>query len=305
MGDTVTIPPPLLGLSVIDAPSSAGAYGPGQELAPAAFRRYGLLRILGRRRMIRDCTSRPPVRWRDDPDNPSARNVAQVAEVATTLAGQVNAAFAEGNAVLELGGDCTVELGVVTGAVADGSNVGLIYIDGDADLNTPATGDGVLDWMGMAHLLDVEGAHPGLAGPGTRRPLLSPDSVTLCGVDNITDAEQAVVERLRLRVERLDHVMGDLAAVIARTRTWAGRFDRLLVHVDFDVLAQAEFAIAENTRRTRGLTLALLGRLLAELCALPNWRGLTLTEINPERPPDQQRAFEQLIDMLDSALPHR
>jgi arginase len=280
---------------VIDAPSSAGAYGPGQELAPAAFRRYGLLRILGRRRMIRDCTSRPPVRWRDDPDNPSARNVAQVAEVATTLAGQVNAAFAEGNAVLELGGDCTVELGVVTGAVADGSNVGLIYIDGDADLNTPATGDGVLDWMGMAHLLDVEGAHPGLAGLGTRRPLLSPDSVTLCGVDNITDAESSVSITSWATLPRSSLVPGP----------GLGGSDRLLVHVDFDVLAQAEFAIAENTRRTRGLTLALLGRLLAELCALTNWRGLTLTEINPERSPDQQRAFEQLIDMLDSALPHR
>lgn len=33
-------------LSIIGAPSSAGAYAPGQEKAPEAFRRHGLVRAL-------------------------------------------------------------------------------------------------------------------------------------------------------------------------------------------------------------------------------------------------------------------
>lgn len=33
-------------LNIIGAPSSAGAYAPGQEKAPEAFRRHGLIRAL-------------------------------------------------------------------------------------------------------------------------------------------------------------------------------------------------------------------------------------------------------------------
>lgn len=36
----------MVALSVIGAPTSAGAFGPGQERAPAAFRTHGLLDAL-------------------------------------------------------------------------------------------------------------------------------------------------------------------------------------------------------------------------------------------------------------------
>jgi hypothetical protein len=72
------------------------------------------------------------------------------------VAAAVSDAYTRGEDVLVFGGDCTVELGTVAGALADGSSVGLIYIDLDGDLNTPATGDGVLDWMGLAHILGID-----------------------------------------------------------------------------------------------------------------------------------------------------
>lgn len=36
-----------------------------------------------------------------------------------------------------IGGDCTVELGTVAGALRDTTSVGVVYIDLDTDLNTP------------------------------------------------------------------------------------------------------------------------------------------------------------------------
>jgi len=39
--------------------------------------------------------------------------------------------------------------------------------------------------------------------------------------------------------------------------------------------------------------------------ALPNWRGLTLTEINPDHAPDEQQSFHQLIAMLCDVLTPR
>ena len=83
---------------------------------------------------------------------------------------------------------------------------------------------------------------------------------------------------------------------------WAEPFDRILVHVDVDVLNYDQFPIAENTRRRAGLSLVSLGTLLNELCALPNWRALTMAEINPEHAPDEEQSFQQLIAMLGDVL---
>lgn len=290
-------------LAVIGAPSSAGAYGPGQERTPAVFRKYGLTSELRARGINAvDRGDGATAHWRSDESNPTAGNVDLVTTVAGELADSAASALAEGDNILVLGGDCTVELGTVAGAIRDGSTVGLAYIDLDADLNTPVTGDGILDWMGVAHLLDVRGAHAGLASVGNRRPMLHPHEVRLFGTDNITEPEQVVIDRLGIHVEALAAVLNDPDSVADRTRGWASSFDRILVHVDADVLDYRRFPIAENTRLGDGLDLPSLARLLHDLCGLPNWRALTLTEINPGHAPNEQRSFEQLIVMLGEVL---
>jgi len=55
------------------------------------------------------------------------------------------------------------------------SNVGLVYFDLDVDLHTPqTTTDGALDWMGVRHMLGVDGAARDLKELGPRSPLLPP-----------------------------------------------------------------------------------------------------------------------------------
>ena len=111
-----------------------------------------------------------------------------------------------------------------------------------------------------------------------------------------------MIHRLDLGVEPLAAVVTEPSAVAARTRAWAEAFDSVLVHVDFDVLDYDLFPIAENTDRRGGLDLDSLSRLLSDLCGLPNWRALTLTEINPGHAPDEQQSFGQLIAMLGAVL---
>lgn len=292
-----------MALSLIGAPTSAGAYGPGQERTPSAFRAHGLVSHLTERGVeVRDRGDGPLAEWRPDPEHPTAANADVVTAVAAILAAAVAEALADGDDVLVLGGDCTIEIGTVAGAVRDGSRVGLAYVDLDTDLHTPLTGDGILDWMVVGHLLDLPGAHPPLAGLGVRRPLLDPAALRYFAADSISDAERPALERLGLGRVGLDDVLRRPAAVAAQARTWAASYDRLLVHVDVDVLAWDDFPIAENTRRRSGLTLESLTRLLIDLCALPNWRGLTLTEINPAHAPDQDDAFQRLVEMLGRAL---
>src|SRR5918992_419941 len=100
-------------LTVIGAPTSAGAYAPGQEKAPEAFRRHGLIPALERAGwQIRDIGDIPYFRWRPDPGNPKSMNLGAVRDVATAVSRHVARAIADRDAVLVLGGDCTIALGV-------------------------------------------------------------------------------------------------------------------------------------------------------------------------------------------------
>ncbi|MBA2338557.1 MAG: arginase family protein [Acidimicrobiia bacterium] len=290
-------------ISLIGAPSSAGAYGPGQEAAPAALRRHGIVAELGSdRRKVVDRGDGPVVHWRRDQASPTAANADLVVKVARTLAEAVAKAFADDHDMVVLGRDCTVELGTVAGAIRDGASVGLAYVDLDADLKTPLTGDGILDWMGVAHIVGAEGTHAELASLAGRRPMLVARAVRLFATKNITDSEQRLIDDAGIEVEPLQVVTDSMAAVASRTGEWAGTFDRLLVHVDVDVLDFEKFPIAENTDHRGGLDLSQLTELLVMLCRQPNWRALTLCEVNPDHAPDPERSIARIVDMLAEAL---
>ncbi len=290
-------------LSIIGAPSSAGAYAPGQEKAPAAFRRHGLVQALTQAgRQIHDRGDVPGFRWRSDAARPKAMNLDIVARVAAAVADQVATAMSADEAVLVLGGDCTLELGTVAGALRDEGSVGLIYIDFDTDLNPPEESDGALDWTGVAHLLDLPGTAAELSGLGAHRPMLGPADILFFGVSNITSGEAKTIRELDLKTIALAEVKADPVDAANRAVAWSSRYKRLLLHLDVDILAFTGFPIAENVRRCEGLSLEELSAALAPLVAAPNWRALTLTEVNPDHAPDETETFRRLIGMLVGAL---
>ena len=185
-------------VTIVGAPTSAGAYAPGQEEGPRAMRDAGLLDALAARGVeVADAGDVEAFRWAPDPGRPRAANLATVADRARQVAALVAAAD---STVLVLGGDCTVELGTVAGLRDRVERLGLVYLDLHADLNVPSSVvDGALDWMGVAHLLDVDGAERELAGIGSSRPLLDDDQLVFLGVKPGTEFEQATI---RQRVSR-------------------------------------------------------------------------------------------------------
>jgi arginase len=290
-------------LSLVGAPSSAGAYAPGQEKAPAAFRRHGLVSALVESGLrVNDRGDIPGFRWRPDPQRPKAMNLDAVRRMAAAVADRVGDALADGEAALVLGGDCTVELGTVAGALRDKHSVGLVYIDFDVDLNAPETSDGALDWTGVAHLLDLPGTETELSGLGPRRPMLAPADILYFAADNISPAEAKALGALDLERIGLAEVKADPIGAARRATAWGARYNRLLIHLDVDVLNFTDFPIAENVRRCDGLSFEALSAALAPLVAAPNWRALTVTEVNPDHAPSERETFGRLITMLSEAL---
>ena len=272
-----------------------------------AYRAAGLLGFLQERGIaVTDRGDVPGFRWRIDPDHMRAMNADAAAGVASAVADQVAASLSDGSAVLVLGGDCTVELGTVAGASRETPDVGLVYIDYDTDMNTPkSVDDGALDWMGIAHLLGLPETVPSLAGVGPRTPMLRPDQVLLFANGSSTDFERRTIADLGIEEVPLAQVTSDPAgSARGVVDGWARRFERLLVHVDADVLDFLDFPIAEETRRYRGLRFEQLVAVLRPLVAAPNWTTLTICEVNPDHDPDgssMRRLSQALADVLSGA----
>ena len=273
-------------IALIGAPTSAGAFAPGQEDAPAALRATGLVSALGAAgREVRDRGDAPHFRWRVDHGEPRAMNVDAVVRGVQQVAARVEAALRGGELAVVLGGDCTVGVGTVSGAVAAGAEPRLVYLDLHADLNTPTSvPDGALDWTGVAHMLDVPGADPRLAGAGSRRPLLRDDDVVLLGHGpaQSTPAESELVASRGLATI-------DVAALAAAPREAARRaVDRataggraFLVHFDVDVIDFADVPLSENTGRGTGVPFATAHAALEVLAAGDAPLAITVTELNP------------------------
>jgi arginase len=247
----------------IGVPTSAGTHGPGQEKAPRALRRAGLLRGLEAAGIeARDEGDLPVAMYQAAAADPRQRNLDAVVEVAGRVADRVQEVLGRGLAPLVVGGDCTITLGVVAGFARHDGDLGLLYFDGDADLSTPATSrSGVLDSMGVAHLLG-EGA-PALARLGPRYPLLAADRLLLFGFDDpddLGDAQQALLARHAPAAWPASRVLevpgGPRVAAAAALAELEARVGTVVVHFDVDAVDSGDLPLANFPHHGQGLALA-------------------------------------------------
>ena len=293
-------------VGVIGVPTSAGAFAPGQEQAPRALREARLLERLREEGVeVVDHGDREEWRWRPDRDRRRAQNASKVVEVVRDTARRVAESVAAGEMALVLGGDCTVGIGTVAGQVSAGGRVGLIYFDTHADLNVPdSVREGALDWMGVAHMIGVDGAVSELVSTGTRTPLLDADQVLLFawGPEQATSFERDVIDRVGIRTIFVEEVAADPEAAAERAKElFAERCDRLLVHFDVDVIDFTDVPLSENVGRNEGLAYEQALRAFGEIVQHPRLGALTITELNPDHAEDT-RSVERFTADVAHAL---
>lgn len=290
-------------LGLMGVPTSAGAFAPGQEKAPAALREAGLVTRLEEKGLdIVDHGDSDVVRWRPDRENPYAQNLDTVVRIAEETASRVGSALSREQVPLVLGGDCTIGLGTVAGHATTKGSTGLIYFDLHPDLNVPESVEpGALDWMGMAHALGEERATTQLSRVGPRFPLIEDDDVFFFayGPDNRTDWEREVMDRRNLAGISVDEVADAPEETATNALSEFGsQFDRLVVHFDVDVIDFTDLPLSENTGRNEGLAFDEAMRALTTLLSDRTLSGLTVTEINP----DHGDASGETIDTFTEAL---
>jgi arginase len=294
-------------VGVIGVPTSAGAFAPGQEQAPAALRDAGLIALLRDGGLeVSDYGDRETWRWRPDRERRRAQNLGKVVEIVDDTAARVGEAILAGEISLVLGGDCTVGIGTAAGHVAASDGVGVIYFDLHADLNVPASvQEGTLDWMGMAHMLGAEGTESELVEVGSRTPLLAPEQVLLFawGRDGAQASEREIVDRLGIEAITAGEVGSDPAEAAERAlRSLTSHLERVLVHFDVDVVDFTDTPLSENPGRNEGIPYEQAAAALSVLLASPALAGVTITELNPNHVEEGAGSIERLARDLAGGL---
>lgn len=289
-------------LVVIGAPSSAGSYAAGQETAPQVLRERGLIAGLrGSGRRVVDAGDGPLQIWAPDTANRFAQNVGQVIDSVTTLARQVGAALDDDADVLVLGGSCLVALGVMSALVARAPSTCLLYVDRHSDVNTPTTTtDGALDWMGIAHLLDVPGVDPELRDALGPAPLLTAERLHLLGIDPdaSTVGERHNRDTRALSMTTSEMLAADPGGSTERALSAFGP-GPLAVHLDVDVLDFTDAPLAEDTSgRNTGPTLTAIEEALSIACHDRRFRVLSVGELNATRSAGDPSTINRFVTML-------
>ena len=293
-------------IAIIGAPSSAAAFLPGSEKAPAALRTAGIverLQSIGYEVMdLGDCA---PRLFADDDEHKRARNIPEIVASLNDLKPRAEMALKAGALLLVLGGDCTQIIAMLTGARRYYKHISLLWVDRDADLNTPAsTPSGRLDGMGLAAIIGR--GSPELVRFWGEPPLVREPDTLIYGLVRVDPPEQEFLARSPMRhvyAADIQSKGAERSAQDALTHLHAGARE-FMVHVDLDVIAQEEMS-ATNVPDSGGLTLSEVRASLTEFAKQKNLLALDVAQYNPDKDPEGSTAkkiVELLADILSARL---
>jgi len=290
-------------IALLGSPTSAAAMSPGREGAPAALRAAGLVeRLRSAGYEVADLGDDPSQVYKPDEESPRARNLPAVLAALEALRPRVEHAVKSGALPLILSGDSSVALATIAGIRRYFRRVSLIYMDGDADLHTPATTpSGCVDGMVVAHLIGRGAAE--MIRFWTEPPLVREPDVALFGVSRIEPAEEDLLRQSLLRRYFADDVrsMGPVAAAQAAVERIHGSGHEFVLHLGVDVIS--DFAATDNPV-AGGLSAEEVREALAVFAGQNHLAAIEVAEYNPARDADGSGA-KIIVNLLADVLAKR
>jgi arginase len=294
-------------ISIIGVPSSAGAHWPGQEKTPQYLRDAGFVKQLEKTGFaVVDFGDLPLVRFRPDKVNRNKQNWKKVLEVATGVSGKVASALEKETTLLIIGGDCTISLGVIAGFITKEEDIGLLYFDGHVDLNTPITSvSGILDSMGIAHMIGAEGTVKELTHIGKRFPLLPKEKIVLFGYNpkENNKPELELLEKLKIKNYSLEDIgRKGIEAANEALKYLEKNSKKFLVHLDVDVIDFTDLPVADVPQYSQGMMFKEILDCLSLFVSSSKFGGLVIAEFNPDHLDEEGKDAAVFIDGIVNAL---
>ncbi|MGH9713891.1 MAG: arginase family protein [Candidatus Acidiferrales bacterium] len=290
-------------IALLGAPTSAAAMSLGHEGAPGALRTAGIVdRLRATGYEVTDLGDDYPQLYKPDEESPRARNLGPAVAAIEALKPRVEQAVKSAALPLILAGDCSVALATVAGVRRYFRNVGMIYMDRDADLNTPATTtSGCVDGMVVSHL-SGRGAAEMIRFWG-EPPLVREPDMALFGVARLDPAEEEVLRVSPLRRYLAADVlrMGAAAAAQAAVDRIHSSSHEFVLHFDVDVISDFQ---ATNYPGSGGLLLEDVREALFVFVQQKHLAAIEVTAYNPTKDADGSGA-KMIVDLLAEVLEKR
>lgn len=234
-----------MNIHLIGVPLDLGAGRHGADLGPQAIRYAGLnlrlhlkeqLRQLGHNLIDEGNLVVPQVE--DSPDsNSKLKYLEPIIEVCETLAALVERNCGPNDFPLVVGGDHSLAIGSVTGAVKARGPIGLIWLDAHADFNTDeTTPSGNIHGMPLAALVGI--GNKRLVELGGFGPKIDPTRVVIVGSRDLDPGEKAFLREVGLHVFTMKEIdrLG-LAAVMEQAIELACKgMNGLHISLDMDAV---------------------------------------------------------------------
>lgn len=227
-------------VSIIGVPCDYGQQRRGVDMGPSAIRYAGVkerLQTLGY--VVKD---EGDIRITDmmtqANQQTSLLNLQEIIEVSTALARTVAQVVEANQLPLVLGGDHSIAIGTVAGLSAQYKNLGVIWFDAHADLNTPeTTPSGNIHGMPLAVSLGL--GHPQLTSILSDETKIKKENLIIIGARSVDEGERVLIKELGIKVytmheiDRLGmtYVMEEALAYLAQQNV-----DGLHLSLDLDAL---------------------------------------------------------------------
>ena len=172
-----------------------------------------------------------------EPASEELRNLKAITKASAKLAETVDKIVASGAFPLVLGGDHSIAIGTLAGLVKHYQNLGVIWYDAHADLNTKETSpSGNIHGMPLAISLGI--GHEGLTGIYGKETKIKAENIVIIGARSLDDGEKELIRDKGIKVYTMHEIdrLG-MTRVMEETIDYLrGRTDGVHLSLDLDAL---------------------------------------------------------------------
>ncbi|MDT8862340.1 arginase [Alkalihalobacillus sp. MEB130] len=223
-------------ISVVGVPMDLGQIRRGVDMGPSAMRYAGLLEDLkGQGFEVIDYGDLTIHRSTNGTNQEQKiRNLQEVISVSEELCIKLDETITKGGFPLVLGGDHSISIGSIAGIAKHYQNLGVIWYDAHADLNTVETSpSGNIHGMPLA--INLGFGHPLLTKIGDYSPKVTPENIVIIGARSIDEGERTFIQEKGIKVFTMHEIdrRGMTTVMEEAIRYLEDRTDG--VHLSFDL----------------------------------------------------------------------
>jgi arginase len=297
-------------VAIIGAPLDLGQDRRGVDMGPSAVRVANLnARVASLGYEVEDWGNIPVEQKEAWPEGPAdAKYLPQIAAACEVLAARVCEALSRHKLPLVLGGDHSIAVGTVAGVAhhfhALGKEIGLIWLDAHADMNTPETSpSGNVHGMPLACILG-NGPEP-LTGLAGFRPMVDARNAVIVGLRDVDQLERPHVKNSGIRAFTMRDIdERGLRAVMEEAIAIAGE-GTAGIHVSLDMdFCDPVHAPGVGTPVRGGATYREAHLAMEMICDSRRLVSMEVVEVNPVID-ERNRTADFAVELIMSGLGKR